>query len=196
MIRSLRTKIRKAFKKSGKTLDERLEPHYDLTQARREYWAYIKKRQNKSYKEFVESREGISQMGSFNRKILKNGTNNAAIPLFKRAEGTTMTPDETVGTILAEHFPDCRDEMEQAPFIQRRLAKESQATFDINAAKVDFLTLEKVTAVMDPFEPLKGVGSDRIPPIVYQKFGERALEILQNEFVKLHVKTSLMGRKV
>ena len=179
-IRSLRTKIRRAFKKSGKTLDERLEPHYELTEARREYWAYIKKRQHKCYKEFVESREGSSQMGSFNRKILKNGTNNAAIPLFKRAEGTTMTPDETVGTILAEHFPNCRDEIEQAPFIQRRLAKESQATFDINAAKVDFLTLEKVTAVMDSFEPLKGVGSDRIPPIVYQKFGERAYSWLHS----------------
>ena len=61
-------------------------------------------------------------MGSFNQKILKKANTNAAIPLFKRANGTTMTPDETAETFLKEHFPDCRDEVEQLPFIEARKA--------------------------------------------------------------------------
>merc|ERR1712110_1315279 len=121
---------------------------------------YIKKCQHKAYKKFVETREGSSQMGSFNRKVLKQANNNAAIPLFRSAEGTEMTPDETVGTLMSEHFPDCRDEVDQAPFIERRKAKEILATFNLEDERVQFLTLEKVKASINSFQPLKGVGSD------------------------------------
>ena len=81
-----------------------------------------------------------------------------------------MTPDETVAKILEEHFPDCRNEADQAPFIEARLAKEKKATFDINDERADFLTMEKVVSSMNSFEPLKGCGSDRLPPIVFQWF--------------------------
>ena len=146
----------------------------DLRKARKEYWDYLRKAQDKGWKNFVETREGSTQMGSFNRKILKQANLNAAIPLFKRAEGTEMTPDETVATILREHFPNCRDELDQAPFIEARRAKEKNAQFNTADKSLDFLTLEKVIASMNSFEPLKGSGSDRLPPIVFQWFGPNA----------------------
>ena len=100
-----------------------------------------------------------------------------------------MTPDETVAKILEEHFPNCRNEVEQAPFIEARLAKETNAKYDVNDEKADFLTLEKVVSSMNSFDPLKGTGSDRLPPAVYQWFGPNAYNWLH----KTYKATYLMG---
>ena len=173
-------------------LPEGQEPkytQYELTLTRREYWDYIKVVSHKAYQKFVGSREGSSQMGSFNRKILKHGNANAAIPLFKRANGTQMTPDETVGTLLDEHFPDCRNEADQAPFIEARKAKELNSSYNLNDDRANFLTLEKVIASINSFESLKGVGTDEIPPLVYKWFGPKAYIWLH----KIYKATYLMG---
>ena len=167
-IKTIRNYIRKNLKNPSPV------PRFtkaDETEAKNEYWAEVKKSKDKAYRKHIESREGSSQMGSFNKKFLKKATANAAIPLFHKAEGTQMTPDETIEELMKEHFPDCRDEVEQAPFISARLAKEIAATYDLDDKEGEFLTLEKVMDTMNSFEKLKSVGSDDLPPLVYQWFG-------------------------
>ena len=80
-------------------------------------------------------------MGSFNKKWLKKASGNAVIPLFPKAAGTQMTPDETIESLMNEHFPDCRNESEQAPFIRERLAKELNARYDLTDETEAFITL-------------------------------------------------------
>ena len=173
-IESIRHYIRKRKKKP---VPPGFVPKFtkdDEVKTKNEYWAHQKICSEKSKRMHIESREGSSQMGSFNKKFLRKATGNAAIPLFHRAAGTQMTPDETIETLMNEHFPDCRDETEQAPFIRARLAKELQAKYDLADKEAAFITLEKVMDSINSFEKLKGVGSDDLPPIVYQWFGPLA----------------------
>ena len=190
-IKEVRKYMRKVDNIPG-FLPQGEEPKYtqmELTELRKTYWDHIKVVSHKAYQKFVETREGSSQMGSFNRKVLKHGNANAAIPLFKRANGTQMTPDETVGTLLDEHFPDCRNEAAQAPFIEARKAKEAKAKYNLANERVKFLTLEKVIASINSFESLKGVGTDELPPLVYKWFGPKAYIWLH----KIYKATYLMG---
>ena len=180
-IAAIRKHMRKVDRsiKQGRPIKQRAS-WAELPPLRSAYWREIDKAKHNGFKKFVETREGSSQMGSFNQKILKKANTNAAIPLFKRANGTTMTPDETAETFLKEHFPDCRDEVEQLPFIEARKAKELNAKYNLKDNRVHFITLEKVKASINSFQKHKGVGSDRIPPIVYQWFGPKAWTWLHN----------------
>ena len=189
-IRAIRSYLRKL---KNNPLPEGVEArasHHDLTVARKEYWKEVRKCKRRSYQEHLETREGAADMGSFNRNFLKQSSGNRVLELFKKADGTTMTPEETLNCLAEEKFPGCRDELQQAPFTSQRQAKESKATYDlVNDPRADWITIEKVKASINSFGSHKGVGSDDIPPIIYKHFGPKAWDML----VKIYKVTFLLG---
>ena len=129
-------------------------------------------------------------MGAFNQNLIKEGTDQRVIELFKKADGTQMTPEETLESLADSKFPDCRTEEEQAPFTKAREAKASGATYSlITDSRADFINLEKTQASINSFGSHKGVGSDDIPPIIYKNFGPKAWAML----VKIYKVTFLLG---
>ena len=162
----------------------------DLTEARKDYWKEVKKSKKKSYKDFIENAEGCSAMSKFNQAFVKEGASPRVLELFKKADGTQMTPEETLESLADSKFPDCRNEEEQAPFNTARKAKEEGATYNLlTDTRADFITLEKVKASISSFGSHKGMGSDDIPPAIYKNFGPKAWNLL----VKIYKVTFLMG---
>ena len=162
----------------------------DLTEARKAYWKEVKKSKHKGYKDFIENAEGCSAMSKFNQAFIKEGVSGRVLELFKKADGTQMTPEETLESLADAKFPDCRNEEEQAPFITAREAKAAGATYSlIKDRRADFITLEKVQASIESFGSHKGTGSDDIPPAIYKHFGPKAWNML----VKIYKITFLLG---
>merc|ERR1711923_98943 len=116
----------------------------DLTDARRAYWKEVRKARKAGWNSFLKNVEGCTQMGHFNKTIIKEINSDRTLALFKKADGTTMTPDETLSSLADAKFPECRDETEQIPWKTARQAKEEKATYDlVNDSRADFITMEK-----------------------------------------------------
>ena len=144
----------------------------NLKEARKHYWAAIKKAQHKAYKEFIQNVEGCSAMSMFNKNFDKEATSNRQLELFDHPDGTKMTPEETLSSLGKAKFPNCRDEDEQAPYTEAGEILEATASYNLlNDNRADFITLEKTKAALLGFSPCKAVGTDDLPPTIYQHFG-------------------------
>ena len=72
----------------------------------------------------------------------------------------------------------------------KRKAQEDVAYYDLNTDdRAKFITLEKTKAAMNGFSPHKAVGTDDLPPIIYQNFGPAAWDVLH----KIYQITFLLG---
>ena len=122
------------------------------------------------------------EMGHFN-KILKGGKSEE-VNLFVREDGSSMTPEETLSCLCAEHFPGCKKKEEVASlFAERQVNKLSdERVVDINEAVADFITLEKVRTAVKSFGSHKGPGTDGLSPVVYKHMGDAALLQMQRIF--------------
>ena len=186
-IRSYIRKLRESPLPAGKSPRCTMQ---DLTEARKSYWKEVKKAKRQGYKDYIENAEGCSAMSKFNQNFIKEGTSPRVLELFNKADGTQMTPEETLESLADAKFPGCRNEEEQAPFISAREAKESQAKYSlIEDSRADFITLEKTKASIESFGSHKGMGSDDIPPVIYKNFGPKAWNLL----VRIYKATFLMG---
>ena len=87
-------------------------------------------------------------------------------------KGPTQNPTETVETLMDTHFPG--NKKHKLP--KRRTRKSKKV--NINDPRAAFITRDLVKQSIKSFKPVKGCGPDCIPPIAYQKLGEKALDCL------------------
>ena len=95
-----------------------------------------------------------------------------------------LTPEESMATVVDEHFPDNRD----APHVNI-LPRGTVTEVDTSDSKADFMSDERVKEAIRTFGPHKAPGPDGFKPCVYQNFGDKATTRL----VSLYKASYLLG---
>ena len=98
------------------------------------------------------------------------------VACFEKADGTSLTPEETVTKLCDTHFPGNK------PYKRTHSRTARQKTVNRNSSRAEFITTTKVKAAIKSFQPIKGCGPDDIPPIAYQNLGDSAVECLTAMF--------------
>ena len=148
----------------------------DVKAARKDYYKALDSAQNAAWQKHLGDITTMADLGKLN-KALKSKP-NAEITPFKKSDGTTMTPKETLDTLCKEHFPDCKDESRQEPISRLRKDTVASASCDLNDVRADLISMEKLKVAIASFANIKAPGTDGLPPVVFKNIGPKTLQRL------------------
>ena len=178
-IRSYLRKIDKHPLKPGEkqrwTINDRRETIRMYNKAQR-------KARKKHWDKTLENKKSNRDLGKLLTSLKPNA--NAEVNCFTNNDGTTMTPKDTLNTLVDEHFPGCKKpaQREVCPEKLKRDNKVRNSYFDIKDRRANVITMEKLKKSIADFASLKGTGTDGIPPILFKRLGPKALERLLRIF--------------
>ena len=143
----------------------------DWKQARRDYRNACRRSRHEGYKEALRGFHKAKQVAALNRGL--KGKTAPDVGLIKQ-NGETKTREESIDILADTHFPGSK----KKPCKDQRTKKDKFV--DLKDESVSWVTIDKVKAVINSFQPYKGPGPDGLQPIVFQKVGTMTLMRIVN----------------
>ena len=114
-----------------------------------------------------------SQVAALSRSLNKKMAPEVGL---MKLNGEIQGMEESIHILANTHFPGSRN----IPCTDSRTKKDIYV--DLRNREVEWITIDKVRAVIDSFLPYKGPGPSGIQPIVYQKVEDLTVQRIVNIF--------------